>query len=344
MKKLPMLIVGAVLAVGVATPVAVFKTRSGHPAPAPSPSPSAVVPPAVNPYQRAVDAAHQTGLRVWLETDLVKNWLAGPDQFRAAVFTLGRLAVRPGVVGIKIADEMGYHDGLDSVAKVRTFLRDSATALHAAAPGKLILIDLLVPELGCLPDHDPPLRWATICAVQQRGLYPQLALDKVDGYLGSHTVDVVDLSTDLLPDNTYYGWGVDVPTAQRTAWGEVHTRGWDRMVRLQARKALAHPGDYATSNADTEAALRTYVDIPRKEGAAAVDVWTWRQRYQGQIYRLLDPGLKHNVLWDALVSRRQQGARLFTHLSPSSLEEGLQADLAVLGQVFTDVFVAAGTG
>ena len=51
-----------------------------------------------------------------------------------------------------------------------------------------------------------------------------------------------------------------------------------------------------------------------------------------------------NVLWDGLVSRRQQGARLFTHLSPSSLEEGLQADLAVLGQVFTDVFVAAGTG
>jgi len=36
--------------------------------------------------------------------------------------------------------------------------------------------------------------------------------------------------------------------------------------------------------------------------------------------------------------------RLFTHLSPQSLEVGLEPDLAVVATAFTDLFVAAGTG
>jgi len=344
-RKLPLaFLAGALATVGAAAAVLWLGTRAGPQPPASFHSRPGPVLPASSPYERAVDVAHQYGLRVWIESDLVKNWLAGPDRFHAAIGRIGDLATRPGVAGVKIADELGYHDGLDSVDKIRRFLRDSATALHAVAPGKPILIDLLVPELGCLPDHEPPLRWATICAVQQRGLYPQLALDAVDGYLSSHTVDVVDLSTGLLPDVTYSGWGVDVDAAQRTAWAEVHLRGWDGKVRLQGRKALAHPGSYPGSTADAQSALSTYVDIPRAEGAAAVDVWTWRQFYQGQVYRLLDPGLRHNALWTALLDRRQHGAELFTHLSPSSLEKGLQADVAVVAEAFSDLFVAAGTG
>jgi hypothetical protein len=314
------------------------------PAARPSAGPSVPAPAASTPYQQGVDAAYQQGLRVWIETDLVKRWLAGKDSFRGAVRTVAALADRPGVVGIKIADELGYHDGLDSVATVRGFLADSSAALRAAAPGKLLLVDLLVPELGCLPGYDPPLRWATICGVQQRGLYPQLALDQVDGYLAAHQIDVVDLSTNLQADKTYAGWGVDAATAQRTAWQEAHRRGWDRGVRLQARKALAHPGDYPGSTADAQSALATFVDIPRAQGASAVDVWTWHQQYQGQMYRLMNPGLHENALWAGLRQRRAAGAHLFTHLSPRSVEVGLRADLTVLAQVFTDVFIAAGTG
>jgi hypothetical protein len=225
---------------------------------------------------------------------------------------------------------------------MRGFLADSAAALHKAAPGKLLLVDMVVPELGCLPGYQPPLRWATICAVQQRGLYPQLALTAVDEYLAQHAVDVLDLSTDLLSERTYSGWGVDMNTAQRAAWQEVQHRGWGSLVRLQARKALAHPGDYTQT--DTEATLTTFVDIPRTQGAAAVDVWTWRQLYKGQVYRLLDPGLRGNALWSALQRRRGSGANLFTHLSPHSLEVGLGPDLTTIAQVFTDLFVAAGTG
>ena len=215
------------------------------------------------PYAQAVDAGHRAGLRVWIESDLVKRWKAGPDSFKAAIGMITELGNRPGVVGVKIADELGYHDGLDSPEKIRAFLTDANRALRAALPGKLILVDAIVPELGCLPDYQPPLRWATICAAQARGDYPQLALDEFDTYVQSHLFDTLDLSTGLLTDRTYQGWGVDQETAQRTAWQAVHTRGWDKDVKLQARKALAHPGKY--TDADTDRTVTTFVDIPKDQ-------------------------------------------------------------------------------
>ena len=85
----------------------------------------------------------------------------GPASFRAAVTRVAALSRRPGVVGIKIADELGYNDGMDSAAEVRRFLSDTARALHAAAPHKLILVNMVVPQLGCLPGHQlaAPAPW-----------------------------------------------------------------------------------------------------------------------------------------------------------------------------------------
>jgi hypothetical protein len=342
-KKLTMIIGGAT-AVVIAVSVALVVARPhGQPAGATPPTRAPLLTgPPHTPYAQAVDAAHRDGLRIWIESDLVKRWLAGPDSFKAAIATVTELGRRPGVVGVKIADELGYHDGLDTPDKIRAFLTDANKALHQALPGKQILIDAIVPELGCLPDYQPPLRWATVCAAQARGQYPQLALDQFDTYLQNHLVDAIDLSTGLLTDKTYSGWGIDEATAQRTAWQEVHKRGWDKDVRLQARKALAHPGKYSAT--DTEQTVATFIDIPKDQGAAAVDVWTWRQKYQGDIYRLLDPGLQPNPLWTSLQQRRARGDVLFTHMSPQSVEVGLDADLKVLAQVFTDLFVAAGTG
>jgi len=281
---------------------------------------------------------------VWLESDLVKRWLAGPEAFQAGVDALAVLAKRPGVVGIKIADELGYHDGLDSTASIQSFLGETAAALHTAAPGKPLLVDMLVPELGCLPEHDPQPAGATECAAQERSRYPQLTLAQVDEYLRAGVIDVLDLSTNLQTAVTYASWGVDADIAQRTAWQEAHRRGWDTLVQLQARKALAHAGSYTGTAEDVQAALATYVDIPRSLGAVAVDVWTWRQTYQGEVYRLADPGLRENALWTGLRAQHAQGARLFTHLSPHSVERDLDADLTMLAQVFSDLFVAAGTG
>lgn len=317
----------------------------------PTPSPTTLTPtPSTavgggSRYVAAVDAAHRHGLGVWLETDLVKRWLQGPSALAAAVAQLATLGRRPGVVGVKIADELDYRDGLgDDPAQVQRFLDDAAAAVRRSLPGTRILVDLVVPQLGCAPGVAAVAPTSQTCAAAAAQRHPALTLDHVGAYLASGDVDVADISTDLFTDATYASWGIDRARAQRAAWQEVARRGWQRHVTLQGRKALAHPGAYQGGSTQAADDLHVFVDIPLSTGATAVDVWTWRQTYQGQVVRLLDPGLGDNALWAGLRQRRAAGAVLFTHFTPSSLEVGLDADLDVLSQVFTDVFVAAGTG
>jgi hypothetical protein len=295
-------------------------------------------------YQAAVQVAVAEHLKVWIETDLVKRWQEGPTWFRDAVHQVAELASQPGVAGIKIADELGYNDGMNSVSKISKFLSAAAQALHAAAPGKLILVDMVVPQLGCLPGHQAAGSPAAACASREQAAYPQLALPEVDRYLRMHAIDVLDLSTYLLPDDTYKAWGTTADAAQTAAWQEVGKRGWSGLVRLQARKALAHPGAYRGTSAESAADLQIYVDIPLAHDAHAVDIWTWNQHYEGQEYRLMNPGMQPNALWIQLERLRQAGDVLFTHFSPHSVISGVQNDLAKIATVFTDVFLPAGTG
>jgi hypothetical protein len=89
------------------------------------------------------------------------------------------------------------------------------------------------------------------------------------------------------------------------------------------------------------------VDLPLEGGATAVDVWTWRQTYQGRLVGILAPDLDPNALWAELLRRKQSGDVLSTHMTPSLLStdpvsQGRECDL--VAQVFRAVFVAAGTG
>jgi len=302
-------------------------------------------PAATTPYEATVDAAARRRLQVWIETDLAKFWLRGRPQFDAAVRGLAALANRPGVVGVKIADELGYKDGFGDPRRVRAFLDDAAHSLRRAAPNRLILVDFVVPELGCAPGLAAVAIMADPCRAAARARYPALRLEAVDGYLASGDLDVIDLSTGLLEPSDYEGWGIDREAAQRAAWQEVASRGWQRHVVVQARKALAHPGPYPQYQAGSaQGDARVFLDLPREAGAAAVDVWTWRQTYKSEVVRLMDPGLEPNPLWDALRQRRERGMVLFTHFTPSSVERGLDADLDMLSTVFSGVFVAAGLG
>lgn len=323
--------------------------RSGPAVMTTVPSPVSVDPkaapgPPLTPYQETVDAAARRGLQVWLETDLAKFWLQGRSQFDTAVKGLGALAVRPGVVGIKVADELGYKDGFDrSPTRVRAFLRDAARALARHAPRRRILVDFVVPELGCVPNVPVAAGPAAQCRAEARARFPALTLEAMDGYLASGHLDVVDLSTGMLEDSVYRSWKLDQVQAQRAAWREVARRGWPASVVLHARKALAHPGAYPDGAAAAARDLNVFVDVPRQLGAVGVDVWTWRQTYQGQVVRLMDPGLQPNPLWNGLRARGQD-ALLFTHFTPSSVERGLHEDMEVLSEVFSGVFVAAGLG
>lgn len=295
-------------------------------------------------YAAAIDMFARRKLDVWVETDLVQRWLEGQASFEDAVSRVAALARRPGVVGIKIADELGYHDGMTDAAQVQAFLDDVAAALRPMVPHTKILVDMVVPDLGCLPWLAARLPETARCAADERAAAPAASMAAVDAYLASGNIDVLDLSTGLREPYEYVSWGMSQTQAQREAWAETRRRGWPTQVTLQARKALAHPGDYSGDAVTAATDLRTFVDIPVEAGARAVDVWTWRQLYDGQVVRLLDPGLYRNDLWEALLARRRSGVHMLTHYTPSSVEVSPTVDSTWISEVFTGVFVAAGTG
>jgi hypothetical protein len=295
------------------------------------------------PYVDMVDMVAAQRAKVWVEVDLVKAWEKGPQRYADVLNIAVKLASRPGVVGIKIADELGYHDGLDTTERTRAFLAQASRDIRSRLPGTKILVDMVVPQFGCLA-------WASgqaerlSCANAAAKTSPAATIDAVDTYLAAKTFDVLDLSAGLLDQATYRAWGTTRDEAMLAVWKEAVRRQWGALVTLQARKAMAHPGSYQGSTAQAEADLHTFVDIPLANGAQAVDIWAWRQLYQGSIDRLYDPGLRTNPLIAGLARRRAAGAHLFTHMSPSSVEVSLKTDVSAATAIFGSVFVAAGAG
>lgn len=295
-------------------------------------------------YVALAQELHRAGVRVWFEADLVKAWLAGPQAFATDVRRLGRLAASTHTAGFKVADEIGYEDGLVSVAQATDFLRDVRSGLSKVAPGRPVLIDAVVPDLGCLPWRDEAGR---ACARSADARHPAASFEAVTSYLRAGLVDRLDLSTGLLEASAYAARGMTTDEAQTAAWQQVRDAGWDGLTTLQARKALAAPGGYRGDAATADADLGLYLDVPLSGGAQAVDVWTWRQTYDGESVGLLAPDLRPNVLWDGLRTRHDSGVSLFTHMTPSTLPASPDAvahQCAIAAEVFTDVFVAAGTG
>ncbi|NUR99584.1 MAG: hypothetical protein HOV67_30530, partial [Kribbellaceae bacterium] len=239
-------------------------------------------------YVALATALHQRGVAIWWETDLVKRWLDGPAAFEGAIARLGQLATIPGTAGFKISDEIGYGDGLTSQAQATDFLQQARSSLAKVAPGKQILVDAVVPELGCLPWRGGNQEG---CAQRVRSKYPAASAAAVESYLRAHLIDRLDLSTGLLSAATYAGWGLDQHTAQAEIWSRVRAQGWESLTILQSRKALAAADGYQGSAAQAATDTATYIAAPVSAGAKAVDIWTWRQHYQGKVFSLLAPDL-----------------------------------------------------
>ena len=268
-------------------------------------------------YVALAMALHRRGVAIWWETDLVAKWLEGPAAVDQAVTRLGELAKVPGTAGFKVSDEIGYGDGLTSMAQATDFLRQIRARLAKVAPGKQILVDAVVPELGCLPWRGGNQEG---CAQRVRQKYPAASAAAIESYLRAGLIDRLDLSTGLLPDSTYVSWGIDRQTAQTDVWNRVKSQGWGSLTILQSRKALADAGGYQGSDVQAAADATTYVDIPVAAGAQAVDIWTWRQRYQGKVVSLLGPDLAGNALWTALVRRRHWVAEEKTMTSTNPVD------------------------
>ena len=295
------------------------------------------------PYVDLVDAIAAQRAKVWIEVDLVKAWQAGPQRYGDVLNIAVRLASRPGVVGIKIADELGYHDGIDTPKRAQEFLTQVSSDIRSRLPGTKILVDMIVPQLGCVA-------WVLEqaerldCATAAGNTSPAASIDAVDSYLAAKTFDVLDLSAGLRDPEDYRAWKTTRDEAMRVVWNEVVRRQWGVLVTLQARKALAHAGSYVGGTAQAEQDLRTFVDIPLANGAQAVDIWTWSQPYKGTTYRLFDSGLKTNPLVAGLARRRAAGAHLFTHMTPSSMVVSTKTDVVAATAIFDSIFVAAGAG
>jgi hypothetical protein len=304
-------------------------------------------PVAAPPGDRYVALAHQLnsrGVQIWWESDLVTRWLEGKPAFEKAVARLGDLARQPGTAGFKIADELGYGDRIDSADQARRFLVDAREALTRVAPGKQLLIDVVVPELGCVPWHDAN---GTACAVKARQKDPAASVDSITSYLREHLVDRLDVSAGLLDASAYTGRGLTRPQAQQAAWQHIVEQGWPRLTVLQARKALAAANGYQGSDADAASDVALYIEEPVSAGAKAVDIWTWRQPYSGATVSLLATDLSPNALWTALSRTHEKGVQLITHMTPSSMPADPNAsarECDLVASVFTAVFVAAGTG
>lgn len=295
-------------------------------------------------YVGLAAALHRRGVAIWWETDLVARWLEGPASFSQAITRLGELGKVPGVVGFKISDEIGYGDGLTTMAEAAEFLRQARTQLAKVAPGKQLLVDAVVPELGCLP-------WRGTnqlgCAQRVRLKYPAATAAAIEIYLRAGLIDRLDLSTGLLEDATYAKWGLTKLQAQTEIWGRVRDEGWPRLTKLQARKALAQPNGYQGSPGQAALDTNTYIAVPVAAGAAAVDIWTWRQHYDGNIVSLLASDLAPNPLWTSLVQLRDRGTHLVTHMTPSAMptdDRGFAHECDLVSSAFSAIFVAAGTG
>ncbi len=315
-------------------------------APAVAPTPTVSLSPVASddPYESMARTLHQLGVQVWFETDLVAAWREGPTAFDQVLQRLGTLASVPGVRGFKVADELGYNDGLTSGAEATAFLRDADAGLARVAPHAQLLIDVVVPELGCLAWTS---KGSQSCADEQRAKHPAASEAAVSAYLRAGLVDRLDLSTSLLDEWTYRGWHLGQAQAQAEAWKHVRSLGWQHETVLQARKALADVGGYQGSTIQASHDVRTFVSVPVSGGAQAVDVWTWRQPYDGHTVSLLDDRLEPNPLWRSLDVQRRAGVHLFTHITPSMLlptKAQQTREYARVAEMFDAVFVAAGTG
>ena len=204
-------------------------------------------------------------------------------------------------------------------------------------------MDAVVPELGCLRDDGSS---GATCARNARATSPGASIDTVSTYLAAGLVDRLDLSVGLLSASAYHDRGLTLRQADRKVWRDVDALGWSALTWLQARKALAMDGGWTGTRAAASRAVELNVDVPREHGAHAVDIWTWRQPYDGGTYSLLAPDLRPNPLWEVLLARaRRRCGPVHAHDAqhPVDRERSARAhEYDLVASVFDDVFVAAG--
>lgn len=305
-------------------------------------------------YISTMQSADSHGLKVWAESDLVKQWLAGPDAFNVTIQKLAAEAKAvPNLAGFKIADELGQSaNSTTTPQQALEFLKAARAALNANAPGKLIMIDLIGYDLGCLPDQ-PSSTGRQTCLGNNTAKDSRLSLETIDAIVNSGYIDEMNVTTNMLSEDQYQKqFGVSQAAAQKSAFAEIARRGWAKKIFVNSRKALSWPTSPAVTTPDQAAAMApNFIDVPLASGVQGVDIWSWSQKWTGSgpnagsIVQLMSPGYTTNALWTALVQRHKQGDTLYVHYTPTYKTPGgsVDQDMAAMATAFSAVFVAAGT-
>lgn len=299
-----------------------------------SPTPTVTID-AGDPVGQALAQARTRGLRVWLESDLVGTWRSGPDKLRAAAATLSRHAAQPGVVGVKIAFDLGLRGEFNSSAEINTFLAETSRTVREALPaGRQLAVDIAVPELGCGSNQR--------CIGAMRSAYPLLTAAQVEQYVLTGAVDAVNISSGLFL-NDYAKFKITPAAAARNLWLQVRLRAWKTRLPglfLGAREiGLAHAQETDPRTASSAATLiRDRVEAVLSSGADHVVLWTWRQTFDGRTWRLTNAGGRDNALWSAL--RTRQGLRAISvTYNPAEPEADIPLDIKKIAEVASAVFV-----
>ncbi|WP_219510883.1 hypothetical protein [Nonomuraea ceibae] len=287
-----------------------------------------------DPVTQALAQARAHGLRIWLETDLVNAWKQGPEHLKASAEQLSQFADRPGVVGVKLAYDLGLR-GFTDEDQISQFVTETSRTLRATLPaGRKIAVDVVIPELGCGSNQR--------CAQAMRQAYPLLTLARVESYVLSGAVDAVNITGGLFADK-YAEFKITTKAAAANLWQRLRLLSWKTRVPglyIGSREiGLAHTG--ATSAITATSANRLIqdrIDAPLRTGADHIVLWTLRQTFNGQTWRLTDAGLQRNPIWNALRTRNATRALSITY-NPREPESNVGDDIKVIADIASAIFI-----
>ncbi|MEU7000994.1 hypothetical protein [Nonomuraea sp. NPDC046570] len=285
---------------------------------------------AQTPQGQALSKAAESGLRVWIDTDLTDDWKAG--KLAEAVKAVGALAAQPGVAGIRFATQLGYDQTFTTAEEIDKFVAETSAALRIAAPGKKLAAHTLVPLFGCGVND--------ACKVEMTKKYPLLDPERIGAFLTKGQIDQLALDAGLLATE-YATWKIDATEAQRNQWIQVRAKAWDAYAQIAAEDAvLTAPGSSQLTAVQARKTLTERVATPLQNDAAeTVTLWTRWQDPNGTVNRVLGEKLATNATWQQLDRLDSVKPRLATVYDPATPEVDTATDLQKLAEVFGQVYL-----
>ncbi|MDX3102239.1 hypothetical protein ACIBO5_55370 [Nonomuraea angiospora] len=285
------------------------------------------------PAGKAAQAAVQTTMRLWIETELADDYKAG--KLAEGVKKIAALvAAQPGVVGVRFTSQLGYNKTFTTADELDKFVNEATVALRTAVPGKKLAAHTVVPLFGCGAND--------ACKAEMTKKYPLLDPDRIGAWLSKGLIDQLSLDDGHL-GTEYATWKIDATEAQRNQWIQVRARAWDAYAQIASEDAsFAAAGASNLTEEQATKAITERIAAPLQDDAAeTVTLWTRWQNDQGQVSRMYGEKWAANVTWDQLKKLDAVRPRLATIYDPANPEVDVATDLKNLSEVFGQVYLHA---